>query len=53
MIWWSAVAWWRLCSEPGRAVQEIQAAVVDEVRSHLPDHAIHDDITLVVLKGRV
>ncbi|MBE9156586.1 transporter substrate-binding protein [Nodosilinea sp. LEGE 06152] len=37
----------------GGAAQEIQAAVIDDVRSHVQDHAICDDMTLVVLKRRV
>ncbi|PSR17557.1 PAS sensor protein [filamentous cyanobacterium CCP3] len=37
----------------GSSAQAIQAAVVDDVRSHSQGHAIEDDITLVILKRRV
>jgi serine phosphatase RsbU (regulator of sigma subunit) len=33
-----------------RPVNEIRQAVVDDVRRHIGDHTVYDDITLVVLK---
>lgn len=35
------------------AAEAIQAAVMDDLRSHIQDHTILDDLTLVVVKRRV
>ncbi|HZG37804.1 MAG TPA: transporter substrate-binding protein [Nodosilinea sp.] len=37
----------------GGTAQEIQAAVLQDVRSHVQNHTVYDDITLVVFKRRV
>ncbi|MGK7901430.1 MAG: SpoIIE family protein phosphatase [Hormoscilla sp.] len=35
-----------------RSASEIQQAVVDDVRQHIGDHKVYDDITLLVLKQK-
>lgn len=35
------------------SAEVIQAAVIDDLRSHIQDHNIFDDLTLVVVKRRV